>query len=281
MLTDEEVARCRRCHEFLSINQISNITEIVKDIALKSNTPLPSYRGEQQAKTLTTLKQFADNLQFDIRIRTFANRSSLIQELGLDYSLFSVTPSSKNYSLMPWHIDGVKRVFDDLELNSKIILDGTAHIGVDTVFFSKYYPSTEIISCEIDKKVFDKLNENIKKFNLKNVKTHLTSVIDFLITNETKFDFIYFDPPWGDDYPRIRPTLAMSGKSIYDIVNIALRSTNLVILKTPPEEHFSSENFLEQLSLIINENYELTFDTFEIMNGNQVSYKLYIIQKTN
>ena len=53
--------------------------------------------------------------------------------------------------------------------NTKIIADMTANVGGNTLNFAKHFD--KVYSIEINKNTFDMLNNNIKVYGYKNIKT--------------------------------------------------------------------------------------------------------------
>jgi len=83
------------------------------------------------------------------------------------------------------------------------ILDGTGGLGGNTISFSKFFKN--VTSIEIDKNRCDMLKNNIKLYNLNNIKIINDDSIKFLLVNKENYDIYFFDPPWGGpDYKKIK-----------------------------------------------------------------------------
>ena len=74
-----------------------------------------------------------------------------------------------------------------------IITDATAGVGGDTINFAKYFKYVNAV--EIDPDTFQRLNNNIRSFGLRNIYTYLGNYIK-LYKNFIQ-DLIYIDFPWG------------------------------------------------------------------------------------
>ena len=125
-----------------------------------------------------------------------------MKTVPVDYTKFKTSPVSWYSSTMPLQ---AKQIFDflkqHLDINKKMkIVDGTSHIGVDSVLFSKFFPKSNILSIELDEKIFSLLKGNVTRFSLTERikclnKNFLTWMLN--LSPEYNFDLIYVDPPWG------------------------------------------------------------------------------------
>lgn len=92
----------------------------------------------------------------------------------------------------------IKEKFKDVT----VMIDGNANVGTTTIAFSEYFKY--VYSIEYDKITFDKLNNNIKVYGLKNVETFLDDTILFMNDahklRNIKFNInnycLCLDPPW-------------------------------------------------------------------------------------
>ncbi|MBU2952159.1 FkbM family methyltransferase [Tamlana agarivorans] len=79
-------------------------------------------------------------------------------------------PDNASYHFMNEEIF-VEEIYKFNSNSSKpYIIDGGANIGMATIYFKKIYPDSEIIAFEPDKKIFDILANNIKRFGFNSVK---------------------------------------------------------------------------------------------------------------
>ncbi len=108
----------------------------------------------------------------------------------------------------------------------KIIVDGTAGTGSDSIRFSKYFNT--VISIEKNPKIF---NKYIKK--LKN--SYNTDIVDIIMNKKLKYDIIYLDPPWtGINYYKTDCLkLDLSGIPLKTIVEKLVSQEKRVVLKLP------------------------------------------------
>lgn len=124
-----------------------------------------------------------------------------------DYSIFSITNESLYSSLMPQHIRQVNAAFRKISPRPKTVLDGTAHIGVDTANLALLYPDATITAVEMNPETFALLEKNTKtladwsqRAGRKTAQIILINEnsVSYLMKNpDLHFDLVYFDPPWG------------------------------------------------------------------------------------
>jgi 16S rRNA G966 N2-methylase RsmD len=189
----------------------------------------------------------------------------------VDYSKFIITPSSVYSCEMPYHMTTWVEILDKLIKNNIKILDMTSNIGSFSINVANYYKKSNIniTSVELDKCNFLALQKNIKKFNLSNqIKAIMQDALIF-IKSDITYDFIYVDPPWGDNYKdKSEVILQLSNVNILDIIeDIFNRNlTKIILLKAP-----------------VNFNYNLTkykYIKYEFYKPNKekdVSYIVYLI----
>jgi tRNA1(Val) A37 N6-methylase TrmN6 len=200
----------------------------------------------------------------------------------LDYKLFTISQSSNYSSLMPWHLKQVEEFYKGL-FKRKIlkIIDATANIGVDTIFFSKLFPSSLITSYEIMEDEFNHLKQNIKAFNLENRITAIHDAfgrnLELLPEEDAKTkSFVYIDAPWGgpDYYKKTNLALFLDEKNspemnILEISKYLLTNhkTSYVILKVPRNYEF---NNISNIFEIVKRG--------DIMRNNSISFVLIVLK---
>lgn len=180
------------------------------------------------------------------------------------YQEAEITPESKYSSLLPWHVNQVREIFTDEELDPSLIVDANAHIGADTWNFSQIYPNADIISIELDPENFRLLQHNTRFAKKHLMRGDALEIIPQL----NHIDLLYFDPPWGGrDYKtQDKIDLYLSGQNIGQVVERFLDRASVIVLKTP-------YNFNEaSLPACIMNRYQ-------IMNGEKVSFVLYFMTK--
>jgi hypothetical protein len=171
-------------------------------------TPNKEYNSDKIYKW-----KFPEKITIDFLVKKFNYgkfQKNVIQNNPY-YQYFLTVPSSYYSCLMPWHVEQVESIildwFDKTELET--IVDATANIGVDSIFFSKIYDNSRIYSYEIDPLTFGALVQNVKRYNADNIKVFNDSSINLLKNKGTNYDLVYIDAPWG-------------GKDYYKLKNIDL-----------------------------------------------------------
>src|SRR3989304_6636948 len=159
----------------------------------------------------------------------------------LDYSYFTTMGAESRYSsLMPWHISSLLNI-KFLPHTAKKIVDLTAHIGVDTIFYGILYPDADILAIENNNNTFLKLEYNLKKYGeiLKRKGTFKALLADSskLLDDPriTDADIVYIDPPWGGTKYK-KETFIRLKLGDLDIINVVLKllqNVPIVILKIP------------------------------------------------
>jgi hypothetical protein len=169
----------------------------------------------------------------------------LKEKTTIDFRRFHTTEESQYSSLLPKHVKPVEEVFKrwfDINEN-KVIVDATAHIGVDTIHFSTIFPKSKIHSYEINPDTFELLQQNIVEFNkTKQIKAFNSS---FLNASLDQSYFVYIDAPWGGrDYKNVpigKFELYLDKMNIKEIARLLLvtEKTKTVVLKVPFNYNFS------------------------------------------
>lgn len=265
---------------------------------IDKSKPKTDYKETKQSTLKSrgqlVLKQF-DEIVLNYNISDVKNK--------IDYSLFSISESSKYSSLMPWHLKQVEEFYDGLfKENIKNIIDATANIGVDTVFFSKLYKDATITSVELMPDEFENLEKNIIAFGLQDrVVTLNYNFLDYIdngyewwkedykVGNFIKLDddriedikntFIYIDAPWGgpDYYKQKNLKLELKTTSgfpveIMELSDYLFKSykTKYIIVKVPRNYDFGG--FMTHFNVI---------KVGEIMRGNNISFILVAFEYIN
>lgn len=98
------------------------------------------------------------------------------------------------------------------------LTDGTAGIGGDLIYFSKYFKKVNGI--ELNKTHFEVLKNNIKEvLNIENVDLFQDNYCN--IYNKLENDIVYLDPPWGGKniYKKKDVMLYLGNDKIFNIIN--------------------------------------------------------------
>lgn len=179
--------------------------------------------------------------------RTLIDNGHTIVDYG---GLCTVDVVSEYSSLLPGQFIQVYEVISriDIKKKNKTVLDACAHIGVDSIMFS--FMGFTCVSVEVDETAYKCLEYNIKtSAKGKTNKTFLCNYLDFIQDVNTKFDIIYFDPPWGgkeyykEKYLMLYLSRGENKVPIYDIINDVFdrKLTDTVVLKVP--SNFNMKEF--------------------------------------
>ena len=201
---------------------------------------------------------------------------------SIDYTLLRVTQQSCYLCLTAHHVPQVSSFLQRELPTVKTIIDGTAHIGCDTLNFALVYPSAAITAIDIDPVAFECLESNIKTFFRYEFQFARFTLLrdDFLrVIRAPDFkpvDLIYLDPPWGgpDYYKKQRLMLYLSEIPIFAIINeiFARNLTTYVLLKVP--KNFDVVEFTSQLSF---GNWIKFFSVLKI--NNRIAFTLLLIKR--
>ena len=137
------------------------------------------------------------------------------------------------------------------------ILDGTGGLGGNTINFSSNFKSVTCIELNLER--YNMLINNIKQYNLKNIKMLNTDSIIYLYNNFINYNIYFFDPPWGGpNYKKMKAlSLNISNKSLLDIANFLKKKTTdkLLIYKLPFNYNFNEFNEFNYKLYKINKYY--------------------------
>ena len=126
-----------------------------------------------------------------------------------DEGIFSVTPpvEANLFSLI------IKNMFP----KAKIIMDGTANCGGNTISFGLFFD--KVISIEFEKENFDALKNNISLYNLDNVEIRHGNTLNYY--KKEKYDILFLDPPWGGPNYKKKSILdlKLGNKDIKDMIH--------------------------------------------------------------
>ena len=168
------------------------------------------------------------------------------------------------------------------------IIDVTAHIGVDTLFFAYLYQTATVDAVEINPDTWLLLANNILKINEiigpdhATVNIWLQDGVDYLQHTASfgeKASVVYFDPPWGGtDYKtKARIELTLGDKPIGIAVGYTLKYiATTVIVKAPNNMDFN-EFELDILKFLPEANFVIASDPI-MSEKSAVSYYLHYVQ---
>lgn len=210
--------KLKNIHSILSHN-----IQICKEFCNKHNIEIQEYY--QNFKPLTYKKV----------IKTY-----FIHKKNINYdklkmntdSIYSVTLPNDSIKMSEY----IKKIFP----NIITLIDGTSNVGTNTIVMANYFE--KILACEIDKTTFEYLKQNIKEYNLKNIKCHHGSIISFIKQNN--FDLLttclYLDPPWSGVHYKLENTLDLYLDSINVVDFIKDINIKYICMKVPFNYNFKS-----------------------------------------
>lgn len=208
-------------------------------------------------------------------------QSPPIKPRTVDYNLLRVTHQSCFLCLSPHHAPQVSSFLKRELPNVKSIIDGTAHIGCDTLNFGLTYPEAQITAIDIDPQAFTCLDQNVKTvFNLEGEQARFKLLQeDFVVAMRTfplPVDLIYLDPPWGgpEYYKKQRLMLYLSDLPIYVIINdlFAKKASTYILLKVP--KNFDVIEFTNHLS------FSPWIKFFNVLKpNNRIAFSLLLIKQ--
>ena len=218
-------------------SQIVGREEIVKDEKIEGDKI-----DQTVFKKLTAREKFPKWVLDEYHNRT--KDPEVVNYLPNYNNIRTAGKTSTYSSLLPKHVNSLCKVLDGWkEKLGKVqnIIDATAHIGCDSIFFSKYFEETSTItSIELEADVYALLVENISRNGLEDrVQPKLGSCLDVIrnIPRGRSVDLLYLDPPWGGRNYRDQKemTLELDGKPVMDIINGWLQDgkTRAILYKTP------------------------------------------------
>ncbi|MDO3693723.1 RsmD family RNA methyltransferase [Wenyingzhuangia sp. chi5] len=82
-------------------------------------------------------------------------------------------------------------------INGENIIDVTGGFGVDDVAFSKHFKA--VTHCELNSDLSAIVNHNLQQLGIKNITTIDGNGIDYILNNNTTYDWIYIDPSRRND----------------------------------------------------------------------------------
>lgn len=159
--------------------------------------------------------------------------SFFLKKKGIDYhklmiqvdSIYSITYPNDSIEMCKY----IKLEFPNLST----IIDGTSNVGTNTIVMA--YQFDNIIACEINKKTFLMLKNNILVYGLKNVKLYNDSIISLM--KKIKYDplitCLYLDPPWNGIYYKLENNIDLLLDNINIIYFIYSIPIKYICIKVP------------------------------------------------
>lgn len=119
-------------------------------------------------------------------------------------------------------------ILNNFNDNSNII-DGTGGLGGNTFSFSKFF--NNVTTIELNRERYNMLNNNIKQYNLKNIKTINDNCINYLTKYKDNFLIYFFDLPWGGPSYRYKKSISIG--LVLELLKLLLNKEKLIIFKLP------------------------------------------------
>ena len=144
------------------------------------------------------------------------------------------------------------------ELEDTVIVDATAGVGGNCLYFCKYFKYVYCI--DINTQCIPCLEHNLKNYDNKFIINE--DCLDVL--KIISYDIIFIDPPWGgNDYKYIKDIqIYLCNKNIKDIIESLYFKCKLIALKVPTNFNEYNENSLWKIkiySIYKNNNYTIIF----------------------
>lgn len=204
------------------------------------------------------------NISFNLAKTIFEN---------LNYDTFKKLKFTQDSLYSSSKITGSKRLLDVIlktTNNNKdiTITDGTANIGTDTIYLSKYFKN--INSIEIIKESYEALKNNINILNDKENIKCINGDSNLEIKKLTQ-DIIYIDAPWGGvnykNYDTLK--LYLGDTEILDFYKSNKQYSDIFIFKVPYNYDF------EYLKKYIEDKIVI----YPYKKDNRVKYFYIVIEK--
>lgn len=194
-----------------------------------------------------------------------------------DYKRLRIDRESMTYITTPHNACNIAWIIrsnlsKEIDMADITLFDGTSGVGGDTIVFG--YIFGNVIGCEIDKKRFCMLKNNVDVYELQNV-TLLNENCLNMIFDINFIDVVYLDPPWGGKSYKNENimTLFIGDKSIESLINDLLnpRKTSstlkLIALKLPKNYNIRNlydETVRDGVSLLMYELDKMFIMIFKI-----------------
>lgn len=162
------------------------------------------------------------------------------------------------------------KIFEKTGIKIDSIFDATAGLGGNTLSFANNFK--RVISCELDPKRFEILENNISLYNYKNIKLYNEDSINLISKLEESIDVIFFDPPWGGPTYKYEESLEiyLSGMKLEDVCILISNSTKIKLLIFKLPYNYDSTKLISCCKSFIK--------TYNIYNEGNVEY-VYILFK--
>lgn len=164
------------------------------------------------------------------------------------------------------------------------LIDITGGFGIDAYYFSQKV--NKVTHCEINEELSKIVSHNLIQFDIKNIKTHVESGIEYLKNSTKIFDWIYTDPSRRNDAKGKVFLLEDCLPNIPKNLELLFKKCNNILIKVSPILDITSAinelKFVKEIHVIAIENEvkELLF----VLENNHIqtpNIKTLNINKTN
>lgn len=160
-------------------------------------------------------------------------------------------PTSNHFCLQGYQIPQVRSILEKIfPVYPKIIVDGTCHIGADSINFFRTFEKPTIYAVDKDPEAIECLLKNIENVN---GGDHFRVVNEDFVTwierENIIADLYYLDPPWDENYHIPKEIgVFLNNEPIENIIKriFELGLTKKVLLKVP--RNFSYPAFKNSLA---------------------------------
>ena len=282
---------------------------ILKDLLLRNRIELEdnyiranNIRKLEQKFMLTTKKDLAMN-NIEPSFSHNLIQTELFYNSPLSYREIIIVEESKYSSLRPDHMSSVKKFYNTYLIFSEStplnIIDGTAHVGVDSLYLATIFNSknVSILSVEINTDTFKVLEKNLTNISniisdrigfLGKIQALNIDIVKYIIETPDlhNTDILYLDPPWGGhgyiDNPSIELTLGKMSFAELVALSIVKKVKNIVC-KIPKNldyvkfiddvyKYLIMQDSIKQLEPIPAKSSLYFPHKFDVITGSDVSY---------
>lgn len=167
-------------------------------------------------------------------------------------------------------------------INGNSLIDLTGGYGIDCYYFSK--KTSKVTHCELNQELSEIVKHNCTKLNVSNINTINVNSIEYLESNESKYDWIYIDPSRRNDAKGKVFLLNDCLPNVPKNLDLLFERSNNILIKNSPILDISSTinelNHVKEIHVIAvhNEVKELLF-ILEKGYSNPVTVKTVNLQK--
>ncbi len=117
-------------------------------------------------------------------------------------------------------------------IKGKSLIDVTGGFGVDCFYFAKQFET--VTHCELNADLSKIVAHNNSVFNIENINCVATNGIDYIINNDTSYDWIYIDPSRRNDAKGKVFMLSDCLPNVPQHLDNLFKKTDNIMIKTSP-----------------------------------------------